>query len=142
MLNIFEIILQNIDKATAVILALAGLITTIVIQYRKIVKLLAMKELEELTAPIAAIAETKPQEVLASIIDKPLHLDSSAGLVSIGTIQSNLSKAEIVGTAAYEKAKAEKPNILKRLGIKSAADMIPIVSTVYQSIVKPILKRS
>jgi hypothetical protein len=42
-----------------------------------------------------------------------------------GQINSNEGKALIVAAKAFEQAKAEKPSILKRLGIKSAADMIP-----------------
>jgi len=142
MSNLLDIILQNIDKITAIILALAALITTIIVQYKKLLKLLAEKDIAAIISPIAAEAETKPMNILSSIINKPLELDATAQAVSPTQINSNDGKALIVATKAFETAQAEKPNLLKRLGIKSAADMIPIVTTVYQGIVKPILKRS
>ena len=142
MTNIFDLILANIDKATAIVLALAALITTVIVQYKKLLKLIAEKDMAAIISPIAAEADTKPLNILNSLVNKPISLDATAHAVSNVQINSNEGKALIVAAKAFETAKAEKPNILKRLGIKSAADMIPIVSTVYQSIVKPILKRS
>jgi len=142
MTNIFDLILQNIDKATAIVLALAALITTVIVQYKKLLKLLAEKDMAAIISPIAAEADTKPLNILNSLVNKPLELDATVQAVSNGQINSNTGKALIVAAKAFETAKAEKPSILKRLGIKSVADMIPIVSTVYQSIVKPIMKRS
>jgi len=142
MTNIFDLILQNIDKATAIVLALAALITTVIVQYKKLLKLIAEKDMAAIISPIAAEADTKPLNILNSLVNKPLELDATVQAVSNGQINSNTGKALIVAAKAFETAKAEKPSILKRLGIKSVADMIPIVSTVYQSIVKPILKRS
>jgi hypothetical protein len=112
------------------------------VQYKKLRKLLAEKDLAEIIAPISSEADTKPANILNSLINKPLSLDSTAQHVSTGQINSNEGKALIVAAKAFEQAKAEKPSILKRLGINSVSDMIPIVSGVYQGIVKPILKRS
>jgi hypothetical protein len=142
MSNLLDLILENIDKATLIVLALAGLLTTVIVQYKKLRKLLAEKDLAEIIAPISSEADTKPANILNSLINKPLSLDSTAQHVSNGQINSNEGKALIVAAKAFEQAKAEKPSILKRLGINSVSDMIPIVSGVYQSIVKPILKRS
>lgn len=142
MSNLLDLILANIDKATLIVLALAGLLTTVIVQYKKLRKLLAEKDLAEIIAPISSEADTKPANILNSLINKPLSLDSTAQHVSTGQINSNEGKALIVAAKAFEQAKAEKPSILKRLGINSVSDMIPIVSGVYQGIVKPILKRS
>jgi hypothetical protein len=142
MSNLLDLILANIDKVTAIVLALAALLTTVIVQYKKLLKLIAEKDIAAIISPIAAEADTKPLNILNSLVNKPISLDATAQAVSSGQINSNEGKALIVAAKAFEQAKAEKPSILKRLGIKSATDMIPIVSTVYQSIVKPILKRS
>jgi type III secretion system FlhB-like substrate exporter len=141
MSNLLDLILANIDKATLIVLALAGLLTTVIVQYKKLRKLLAEKDLAEIIAPISSEADTKPANILNSLINKPLSLDSTAQHVSTGHINSNEGKALIVAAKAYEVTKSEKPKLLKKLGINNVSDMIPIVSTVYQAIVKPIIKR-
>jgi hypothetical protein len=80
-------------------------------------------------------------QVLNTIINKPLAMDSTAQAVSQTAINSNDGKQLIVAAAAYEATKATKPKILRKLGIKSVNDMLPFVSLIYQGVVKPIIKR-
>jgi len=144
MTNINEIINQLIamfGNIQTLIGAASGAIIAGIVLYQKIKKMLAEGDLNAIIAPIAAEAENKPLQVLNSIVNKPMELDGTANAVSHAQVYSNEGKALIVATKAFETAKAEKPNILKKLGITSAADMIPIVSAAYQGIVKPIIKR-
>jgi hypothetical protein len=53
---------------------------------------------------------------------------------------SNEGKALIVGQAAIEKAQIKKPIILKKLGINSASDAVPLVSCLYK-LIKPLVKK-
>lgn len=142
MSNLLDLILANIDKATAIVLAIGALITTAIIQYRKIQKLLAEKEFTEIAAQISAKTESQPLAVLNQIIDKPAHLDSELSKKASALAFTNDNKALIVSQATIETLQKNKPSILKRLGINDAVDGVNLVSSIYQGIVKPILKRS
>jgi hypothetical protein len=72
-------------------------------------------------------------KVLETLINPPV--DNSPMIAN-----SNEGKALIVGQAAIEKAQKEKPSILKKLGINSAADAVPIVSSLYK-LIKPLVKK-
>ena len=136
----FDTILSNIDKMQAIIVALSaliGAIVTLVItgirEYKRIQKELAAEEFKEIAAPFSKVAETQPMKVLANLINPPID--------SLPTIaNSNEGKALIVGQAAIEKAQKEKPSLLKKLGINSAADAVPLVSSLYK-IIKPLVKK-
>ncbi len=136
----FDTILSNIDKMQAIIVALSaliGAIVTLVItgirEYKRIRKEIAAEEFKEIAAPFSKVAETQPMKVLANLINPPID--------SLPTIaNSNEGKALIVGQAAIEKAQKEKPSILKKLGINSAADAVPLVSSVYK-LIKPLVKK-
>lgn len=121
--------------------AASGAVIAAIVLYQKIKKMLAEKSLEAIISPIAAEAENKPMQVLNTIINKPLAMDSTAQAVSQTLINSNDGKQLIVAAAAYEATKATKPKILRKLGIKSVNDMLPFVSLIYQGVVKPIIKR-
>jgi len=121
--------------------AASGAAIAAIVLYQKIKKMLAEKSLEAIISPIAAEAENKPMQVLNTIINKPLAMDSTAQAVSQTLINSNDGKQLIVAAAAYEATKATKPKILRKLGIKSVNDMLPFVSLIYQGVVKPIIKR-
>ena len=121
--------------------AASGAVIAGIVLYQKIKKMLAENDLNAIITPIAAEAENKPLQVLNSIVNKPMELDGTANAVSHAQVYSNEGKALIVAAKAFETVQAEKPSILKKLGITSAADMIPIVSAAYQGIVKPIIKR-
>ena len=136
----FDAILSNIDKMQAIIVALSaliGAIVTLVItsirEYKRILKELAAEEFKEIAAPFCKIAETEPMKVLANLIKPPVD-----SLPSIAN--SNEGKALIVGQAAIEKAQKENPRLLKKLGINSAADAVPLVSSLYK-LVKPLVKK-
>ena len=121
--------------------AASGAVIAAIVLDQKIKKMLAEKSLEAIISPIAAEAETKPMQVLNTIVNKPLAMDSTAQAVSQTAINSNDGKQLIVAAAAYEATKATKPKILRKLGIKSVNDMLPYVSLIYQGVVKPIIKR-
>ena len=136
----FDTILSNIDKMQAIIVALSaliGAIATLVItsirEYKRIQKELAAEEFKEIAAPFSKIAETQPMKVLETLNNPPV--DKSPMIAN-----SNEGKALIVGQAAIEKAQKENPSILKKLGINSAADAVPLVSSLYK-LIKPLVKK-
>ena len=136
----FDTILSNIDKMQAIVAgmsALIGAIVTLVItsirEYKRIKKEIAAEEFKEIAAPFSIIAETEPMKVLENLIKPPVD-----SLPSIAN--SNEGKALIVGQAAIEKAQQENPRLLKKLGINSAADAVPLVSSMYK-LIKPLVKK-
>ena len=136
----FDTILSNIDKMQAIVVgisALIGAIATMVItgirEYKRIRREIAAEEFKEIAAPFCKIAETQPMKVLETLINPPV--DNSPMIAN-----SNEGKALIVGQAAIEKAQKEKPSLLKKLGINSAADAVPLVSSLYK-LIKPLVKK-
>ena len=128
--NILNSILANIEVITAIILALSGLLATIIAEYKKIKKLLAIEEFNKIAAPLISIAETNPIQILdnlASLPSQDIH----------SYVNTNEGKAKVVAQATIEKA---NPKILKKLGINSAADAVPLVSSLYK-LVKPLVKK-
>jgi len=128
--NILNSILANIEVITAIILAVSGLLATIIAEYKKIKKLLATEEFNKIAAPLISIAETNPIQILddlASLPSKDIH----------SYINTNEGKAMVVAQATIEKA---NPKILKKLEINSAADAVPLVSSLYK-LIKPLVKK-
>ena len=128
--NILNSILANIEVITAIVLALSGLLATIIAEYKKIKKLLAIEEFNKIAAPLISIAETNPIQILdnlASLPSQDIH----------SYVNTNEGKAKVVAQATIEKA---NPKILKKLGINSAADAVPLVSSLYK-LVKPLVKK-
>ena len=128
MTNIFDLILQNIDKITAIVIALAALITTIVIQYKKIMELLTAEKLKQAAAPLIAIAEERPLSLLNELVNKPALSQLEA--------QSNSGKQNIVAQALIER----EPKLLKKLKLKDIVQVGSFVNSIYQNIAKPIIK--
>lgn len=128
MTNIFDLILANIDKVTAIIVALAALITTIVIQYKKIMELLTTEKLKQAAAPLIAIAEERPLSLLNELVNKPALSQLEA--------QSNSGKQNIVAQALMER----EPKLLKKLKLKDIVQVGSFVNSIYQNIAKPIIK--
>jgi len=128
--NILNSILANIEVITAIILALSGLIATIIAEYKKIKKLLAIEEFNKIAAPLISIAETNPIQILDNLASLP-----SPDIHSY--VNTNEGKAMVVAQATIEKA---NPKILKKLGINSAADAVPLVSSMYK-LIKPLVKK-
>ena len=128
--NILNSILANIEIITAIVLAISGLLATIIAEYKKIKKLLAIEEFNKIAAPLISIAETNPIQILdnlASLPSQDIH----------SYVNTNEGKAKVVAQATIEKA---NPKILKKLGINSAADAVPLVSSLYK-LVKPLVKK-
>lgn len=129
--NILNSILANIEVITAIVLAVSGLLATIIAEYKKIKKLLATEEFNKIAAPLISIAETNPIQILdnlASLPSQDIH----------GYVNTNEGKAMVVAQATIEKA---SPKILKKLGINNVTDAIPLVSALYQNIIKPVIKK-
>ncbi len=118
---------------SALIGAIVTLVITCIREYKRIRKEIAAEEFKEIAAPFCKIAETEPMKVLETLINPPVDC-----LPTI--VNSNEGKALIVGQAAIEKAQKEKPSILKKLGINSAADAVPLVSSLYK-LIKPLVKK-
>ncbi|MCZ2443549.1 MAG: hypothetical protein LC101_07220, partial [Flavobacteriales bacterium] len=91
MQNIINTITQNIEAAIALVVALAALISTIIVQYKKLKKLWAGLEISDIVAPLAAEAEEHPEKVLN-------YIDDKTGLSDID-IRSNEGKQMVVATA-------------------------------------------
>ena len=128
--NILNSILANIEVITTIILAISGLLVTIIAEYKKIKKLLATEEFNKIAAPLISIAETNPIQILdnlASLPSQDIH----------SYVNTNEGKAKVVAQATIEKA---NPKILKKLGINSAADAVPLVSSLYK-LIKPLVKK-
>ena len=128
--NILNSILANIEVITAIVLAVSGLLATIIAEYKKIKKLLAIEEFNKIAAPLISIAETNPIQILdnlASLPSQDIH----------SYVNTNEGKAKVVAQATIEKA---NPKILKKLGINSAADAVPLVSSLYK-LIKPLVKK-
>ena len=128
--NILNSILANIEVITAIVLAVSGLLATIIAEYKKIKKLLATEEFNKIAAPLISIAETNPIQILdnlASLPSQDIH----------SYVNTNEGKAKVVAQATIEKA---NPKILKKLGINSAADAVPLVSSMYK-LIKPLVKK-
>ena len=128
MTNIFDLILQNSDNVTAIVIAIAGLITTIVIQYKKIMELLTAEKLKQAAAPLIAIAEERPLSLLNELVNKPALSQLEA--------QSNSGKQNIVAQALIER----EPKLLKKLKLKDIVQVGSFVNSIYQNIAKPIIK--
>jgi len=129
--NILNSILANIEAITAIILAVSGLLATVIAEYKKIKKLLATEEFNKIAAPLISIAETNPVQILDKLANLP-----SPDIHSY--VNTNEGKAMVVAQATIEKA---NPKILKKLGINNVTDAIPLVSALYQNILKPIIKK-
>jgi len=129
--NILNSILANIEVITAIVLAVSGLLATIIAEYKKIKKLLAIEEFNKIAAPLISIAETNPVQILDKLANLP-----SPDIHSY--VNTNEGKAMVVAQATIEKA---NPKILKKLGINNVTDAIPLVSALYQNILKPIIKK-
>ena len=129
--NILNSILANIEVITAIILAVSGLLATVIAEYKKIKKLLATEEFNKIAAPLISIAETNPIQILDNLASLP-----SPDIHSY--VNTNEGKAMVVAQATIEKT---NPKILKKLGINNATDAIPLVSALYQNILKPIIKK-
>lgn len=128
--NILNSILANIEAITAIILAVSGLLATVIAEYKKIKKLLATEEFNKIAAPLISIAETNPVQILDKLASLP-----SPDIHSY--VNTNEGKAMVVAQATIEKA---NPKILKKLGINSAADAVPLVSSLYK-LIKPLVKK-
>ena len=128
--NILNSILANIEVITAIVLAVSGLLATIIAEYNKIKKLLATEEFNKIAAPLISIAETNPVQILDKLANLP-----SPDIHSY--VNTNEGKAMVVAQATIEKA---NPKILKKLGINNVTDAVPLVSSLYK-LIKPLVKK-
>lgn len=146
-------ILEIITSAEAIVIAISALIYTVVREALKIKRLLtqkgieeARKEFEEIAAPLIGTAENSPLSIMNELVNIPISSKVNPRTeqnipVTEKTASTNEGKALVVAQAAIEQAKDKNPSILKKLGINSALDAVPIISGLYQGIIKPALKR-
>lgn len=137
-----QTIIDYLSQIQNLIAVLAAIILAAIAYYWQIKAALgkAKTELANIAMPMIGKAEDSPAELLRTIVDKPANLNQSITAVTPLFINSNEGKNLIVSSAAFEKAKTEKPKLLKKLGISSISDMIPFISNVYQFAAKPIIK--
>lgn len=134
MKDILMNIQENLELVITIITTIGALITAAIIQYKR-VKDAAMGIFESTASAYSMKAETAPMSVLGAIKDK-----SEIPMVDKGNADTNESKALIVAAATNEALKSQgKKNVLQKLGINNVFDAVPLVSTIYQDIVKPLV---
>lgn len=138
--DIIQKLIAVFGNIETLITAIVSVAIAAITAYNLIRKKLAELEFKQIAAPLSTIAETKPETVLMNLLQKPQQLDPELQPVSKADIESNEGKAAIVAQAAIETIQIQKPNLLKKLGIKSATDAIPLVSSLYQFAIKPVIK--
>jgi hypothetical protein len=125
--NILNLITQNIEAITAIVIALSGLIALVITKYRELKSMLeTTKELQKAANPLYATAETKPLFLYQELDNRP---------VILGAVDSNEGKNSIVTQALIER----KPSLLKKLKLKDFLSVSKWVAENYQ-IVKPAIK--
>ena len=125
--NILNLITQNIEAITAIVIALSGLIALVITKYRELKSMLeTTKELQKAANPLYATAETKPLFLYQELDNRP---------VILGAVDSNEGKNSIVTQALIER----KPSLLKKLKLKDFLSVSKWVAENYQS-VKPAIK--
>lgn len=120
-------LLENIGKAEALIAAVVALILAVIAAYRQIKQAWEQRNaeaLQEAVIPLITQAETKPLDLLNSLVDKPNV-----------NILTNEGKQNVVIQALKER----EPKLLKKLKLKDAIQIGSFISSVYQT-VKPVIK--
>lgn len=120
-------LLENIGKAEALIAAVVALILAVITAYRQIKQAWEQRNaeaLQEAVIPLITQAETKPLDLLNSLVDKPNV-----------NILTNEGKQNVVIQALKER----EPKLLKKLKLKDAIQIGSFISSVYQT-VKPVIK--
>ncbi len=112
----------------ALIGVIAGLAVSAIVAYKQIRKAWAEKELTNIIAALSTIAE-----------DDASELGKAYG-IKLDYPDTNESKAFVVAEAATQIAKKTNPGLLKRLKLDKAVDILPLVNTIYQGAVKPLIK--
>ena len=132
--QILNKLLSNIELATAVVIALGGLIGTIIAQYHKVRKAWAERDYAAIASVFMDTAETDPGKVLATLTNKT-GFDAA-------NIQTNAGKALLVAEATNQALiKSNKKTVLQKLGINNAADAVPLITSIYQGLIKPLVKK-
>ena len=120
-------LLSNIGKAEALVVAITALILAAIAAYKQIKAAWEQRNaqaLQDAVIPLITQAETKPLDLLNSLVDKPNV-----------NILTNEGKQNVVIQALKER----EPKLLKKLKLKDAIQIGGFISGVYQTI-KPVIK--
>lgn len=130
-------IINYINQSQELITAIIALAIAAIAGYKAImdaIKNAAKDRLVEAVSPLIAQAETEPLKLLNSLVNKPEILQSD-GLTALDP-RSNVGKCNIVAQALVER----EPKLLKKMKLKDIIEVGGFVSTIYQTIAKPMIK--
>lgn len=130
-------IINYINQSQELITAIIALAIAAIAGYKAImdaIKNAAKDRLVEAVSPLIAQAETEPLKLLNSLVNKPEILQSD-GLTALDP-RSNVGKRDIVAQALLER----EPKLLKKMKLKDIIEVGGFVSTIYQTIAKPMIK--
>ena len=129
----FDSIIRYLEQSQQLIAAVVALALAAIAAYVAIKKALAeamakaRAQLVEAASPLVGQAETAPLSLLNELVSKPVltpHADTNEG------------RNRIVSQALLER----EPKLLKRLKLKTIADVGMFVSNAYPSVFKPVIK--
>jgi hypothetical protein len=129
-------IINYINQSQELITAIIALAIAAIAGYKAImdaIKNAAKDRLVEAVSPLIAQAETEPLKLLNSLVNKPEILQSD-GLTALDP-RSNVGKRNIVAQALVER----EPKLLKKMKLKDIIEVGGFVSTIYQTIAKPMI---
>lgn len=130
-------IINYINQSQELITAIIALAIAAIAGYKAImdaIKNAAKDRLVEAVSPLIAQAETEPLKLLNSLVNKPEILQSD-GFTALDP-RSNVGKRNIVAQALVER----EPKLLKKMKLKDIIEVGGFVSTIYQTIAKPMIK--
>jgi len=121
-------LIDNINLIIILVGVIAGLGYALIDAYKKLRAMWASKDLLEKAAPLSGIAATEPSRILSILNNKPAINDIKA--------ITNVEKNALVSQALME----TQPKLVKKVGLKTIADVGVWVANNYQSIIKPVIK--
>lgn len=130
-------IINYINQSQELITSIIALAIAAIAGYKAImdaIKNAAKDRLVEAVSPLIAQAETEPLKLLNSLVNKPDILNSDEPHAVSPT--SNIGKRNIVAQALVER----EPKLLKKMKLKDIIEVGGFVSTIYQTIAKPMIK--
>lgn len=126
-LNGIKNLIEIIGGLEALVAAIVALAVAGIAAYKKIMELINTATLTKAVVPLITKAEVEPSALLRSLVHKP---------ELTGPLTSNDNLNAIVSQALVER----EPKLLKKLKLKDVIEVGGFVSSVYQSIAKPLIK--
>ena len=124
-MNGIKSIIEIIGGLEALVAAIVALAVAGIAAYKKIMELINTAKLTQAAVPLITEAETKPLDLLNSLVNKP---------------QVNVLSNEGLNTIVSQALVEREPKLLKKLKLKDIIEVGGFVSNVYQSIAKPLIK--